>query len=280
MFIVFDIGGTNTRIAMSQNGKEIGAPVIYKTPLDFHEAMRVFGHTVVQMTGGASVTLAAGGVAGPLNDDKTELVGGPNILDWWGKPLKKRLQEVVRAPVFLENDAAMGGLGEAVYGAGVGYDIVAFMTISTGVGGSRIVKKRIDKTTVGFEPGKMIIDAGNTLCPGCSSYGMLEDYVSGAKVRDRHKKDPSEIDDQEFWDQKSKLLAYGIHNISVLWSPNIVILGGSLMKSPGINIEVIQEQLKNTLTIFPNPPEVVQAKHGDTVGLYGGLAYANYRAIS
>jgi predicted NBD/HSP70 family sugar kinase len=223
--------------------------------------------------------MAAGGIAGPLNGDKTEVLGGPNIQDWWGKPLRKRLQDAVRAPVFLENDAAMGGLGEAVYGTGIGYDIVAYITVSTGLGGSRIVKRRIDISAQGFEPGKMIIDAGNTLVPGASDFGVLEDYVSGAGIKKKHRREAYEIESQHFWDEKTELLAYGLHNVSVLWSPDVIILGGPLLKQPGINLDLLRERLALTLTIFDHPPALELAKHGDLVGLYGGLAYANNRAI-
>lgn len=280
MFVVFDIGGTKTRIALSHDGKEIGIPTVYRTPPDFHEAMRVFSHAVTTLTQGAPVTMAAGGIAGPLNKDKTQVLGGPNIQDWWGKPLKQRLQEAVRAPVFLENDAAMGGLGEAVYGAGIGYDIVAYLTVSTGVGGSRIVRNRIDTSSLGFEPGKMIIDAGNTLSPGSSDYGVLEDYVSGAGIKRQHKKEAYEIESQHFWDEKSELLAYGVHNVCVLWSPDIVVIGGALMQPPGISVPIIRERLEKTMRIFTVQPVVEIAKNGDFVGLYGGLAYVNYHALS
>jgi glucokinase len=52
-----------------------------------------------------------------------------------------------------------GGLGEAVFGAGKGREIVVYMTISTGVGGARIVGGKIDASAMGFEPGHQIIDA-------------------------------------------------------------------------------------------------------------------------
>ena len=39
MFLVFDIGGTNMRLAVSRDGKNIEEPKILKTPKDFDEGI-------------------------------------------------------------------------------------------------------------------------------------------------------------------------------------------------------------------------------------------------
>ncbi|OHA65822.1 MAG: hypothetical protein A3D64_01030 [Candidatus Wildermuthbacteria bacterium RIFCSPHIGHO2_02_FULL_49_9] len=51
------------------------------------------------------------------------LVASLHITSWVGKPLKRELEYVFRAPVRVENDTALVGLREAVRGAGQGYPI-------------------------------------------------------------------------------------------------------------------------------------------------------------
>ncbi|MBI2314469.1 ROK family protein, partial [Candidatus Daviesbacteria bacterium] len=163
MFLVFDIGGTNMRLAVSRDGKNIEEPKILKTPKDFDEGMLLFKKTALNLSDGEKIKAAAGGIAGPLDGKKEMLVNSPNLAGWVKKPLKKALEKFFGAPVFIENDAALSGLGEATYGSGQGYKIIVYITISTGVGGARIVNSHIDTNALGFEPGHQIIEKDGVL---------------------------------------------------------------------------------------------------------------------
>src|SRR6185437_2466030 len=111
-----------------------------------------------------TITQAAGGIAGVLNKAKDQLLNAPNLVNWINQPLGQSLSDIVSVSVKLENDASLGGLGEATYGSGQGYKIVGYLTIGTGVGGTRIVNGRIDQNALGFEPGHQTIDINGPLC--------------------------------------------------------------------------------------------------------------------
>jgi len=178
----------------------------------------------------------------------------------------------LKIPVYLENDAAIVGLGEAMNGAGRGEEIIAYITVSTGIGGARIVDGKIDRNIFGFEPGHQIIDPTGMLCPMCDSAGHLEGHVSGVALEARFNKKAYEITDPQIWEEEAKWLAYGLNNTAVYWSPSVIVLGGSMIiKSPGISIERVSHHLKKTLTIFPERPRLVKAELGDIGGLYGAL---------
>jgi hypothetical protein len=72
----------------------------------------------------------------------------------------------------------------------------------------------------------------------------------------------------------------GLHNISVIWSPNIIVVGGPLVSESLISLDTTVEYLNKTLTVFEKSPEIVHAAWGDKVTLYGALAYAGNRALS
>ena len=273
MYILFDIGATNMRIAASADGKTLDEIRKLPTPKAFEEGIEAFRSAALELAGGERIEAAVGGIAGPLDKEKTMAVGGPNIPGWWNKPLKDSLEKALDTSAHIENDAAIGALGEAIYGAGRGYPIVVYMTISTGVGGARVVNGKIDECAMGFEPGAQIIDAGNALCPGWSERGYLINYVSGADIERQCGRKPYEITDEKFWDDRARFLAYGLNNITVIWSPDIIVLGGSMMNKIGIPIERVRFYLKEALNIFPSPPLVVKARLGDELSLYGALAY-------
>lgn len=275
MYLLFDIGATKTRIAVSPDGSELNSPEILSTPPRFIDGIKNFVAIAQKLTQGGKIRAAAGGIPGPLNKERSVVINAPNLPDWNNKPLKKQLEEGLAAPVFIENDTAMVGLGEAVVGPGMGHSIVVYMTISTGVGGVRLVDGRIDRNSLGFEPGHQYIDADKSLCPPCPGLGTLEDYISGRSFEQRFGKKPYEITDEKIWDETARWLAFGLNNTVVHWSPDIVILGGSMMKKIGIPIERVRYYLKQTLKIFPIPnhPRVEKASLGDVGGLYGSLSY-------
>jgi predicted NBD/HSP70 family sugar kinase len=275
MYILFDIGGTNMRLAFSKDGKSFSEPKIVETPQDFNHGMRTFAQIAKELAGKEKIQGVAGGIAGPLDTKKTMLVNSPNISGWINKPLKAEIEKQLAAPVYLENDSALVGLGEALHGAGKGYSIVTYITVSTGLGGSRIVNGSIDKAALGFEPGHQIInfDADALICPGCNKQGHLEAYVSGSAIERRYGKKPYEIEDEKIWDEAAILLAIGLNNTIVHWSPDIVVLGGSMIiKEPGISIEKVQYYLKDIMRIFPEPPKIEKAQLQDIGGLYGALS--------
>lgn len=269
MFLLFDIGATKMRLAVSRDGNSFAEPKIVETPKDFDEGMSLFKKTAAELSGGEKIKAATGGIAGLLDQKKEELVNSPNLPGWVNKPLKETIEKLMDVPVYIENDAAIVGLGEAVIGAGKGYDIVAYITVSTGVGGARIVAGKIDRNRFGFEPGHQIIDPGGALFPGRSTLGHLEGLVSGTAIEKRYHKKPYEISDPKVWEEIALWLAYGLNNTIVHWSPDVVVLGGSMMKS--ISLEKVTVNLHKILTIFPKAPIVKRAELGDSGGLYGAL---------
>jgi len=145
---------------------------------------------------------------------------------------------------------------------------VVYITISTGIGGSRIVDQKIDANRFGFEPGHQIID----ILEDGSTKSLLE-YASGSSIKKIYNKEAKDIDDENIWNDLSEKLAYGINNVIVFWSPDVVVLGGSMMNSPGISLERVKSSLKDTLKIFPEYSEIKKASLGDSCGLFGALAY-------
>lgn len=259
------------RFAKSLDLKKIEDSKIVPTPQDFFEGIKVFTQTSKELAKGQKIKAVAGGIAGPLNKEKTMLVNAPNIAHWANKPLTESIEKALTAPVYLENDAALCGLGESVFGAGKGAKIAVYMTLSTGVGGARFVDGKIDESSLGFEPGHQTINFDGPPCFGDGGIGHLEGYMSGKALQEKYNKRPEEIDDPKVWDEEARLLAFGLNNIIVFWSPNVIILGGSLMNK--IDIEKVKEYTKKTVTIFPKIPEIKLAELGDLGGLYGAMAY-------
>lgn len=273
MYILFDIGGTKTRVVSSDDLQSYSEPIKFNTPLSFREGIAAIMDAIDTLTAGKQMTAIAGGIRGPLNHEKTAIVSETVLTDWVGRPIVQSFQKRYRVPVYLGNDTAMVGLGEAVFGAGKGYNIVAYHTVSTGVGGARFVSGKLDVSSVGFEPGHQELDIDRSVL-GHGTPNTLENLVSGTALERRRGKKPYDIpQDDPVWDELAGYLAYGLKNTILYWSPDIIILGGSMIVgNPRIFLADIIRHTKKALgKLMPCPP-IVDAHFRDDGGLYGAMA--------
>jgi len=220
------------------------------------------------------VTAIAGGIRGRLAEDKSGIENDGILTKWAGESVVGHLQnEFGDIPVFLENDTAIAGVGEATFGAGAGLEIVAYHTVSSGVGGVKIENGEIDHADVGFEPGHQILDIDRTIM-GEDITPTLENMVSGTAVKNRMGVEPYEIPQSDvLWDDLAGYLAQGLRNTILYWSPDAIVLGGSMIiGDPSIKIDTIRKATAEALDGFEATPLIVQAKLGDEAGLWGGLA--------
>ncbi len=253
------------RVIAAKDGQLIGEPRVFDTPQDFVVGMDALITNARELAGTEEIESLVGGIAGTLNKTKEVLVSAPHLTDWVGRQLVGEIRRLApAATIKFENDAALGGLGEAVYGAGKNFNLAAYLTVSTGVGGARIINQKVDSTMLGFEPGHQIIDLTNNL--------TLEQLVSGTAVKARYGRPPKEIEDEAIWDKIAHDLAIGLHNIAVMWSPEVIVLGGPMITGQVcIPLDKTVQYLKQIHLIFPTLPEIKKSELGDKCTLYGAL---------
>ena len=268
MYLVFDIGGTNMRVGVSADGQSIKESKIIPTPKDFEQGIQVLKQAADELSKGEKIERVAGGIAGALDRNKTMLTKSAHVAGWAGKPLKQELERVFETGAKLENDTAIEGLGEVTHGVGKGIEIAAYVNIGTGVGGVRIVDGKIDRNGLGFEPGHQIIVPDGNPCT-CGGRGHFESYVSGAYFEGLYHQKGEEITDPKIWDEISRYVGIGLTNITVHWSPDIIILGGAVARR--LTLDKVKIYLEEFLTVFPSSPPVVLGKLNHDAGLYGAL---------
>jgi len=272
MYLVFEIGGSNMRIGFSKDGKSLSGSKIVVAPQNFEEGIVLIQKIAREFSGREKIIGVAGGVAGPLNRDKSQLSNSTHLPQWTGKPFKQRLEDAFGAQVILDNDCVMATLGEYSFGAGRGQKIMAYIAVGTGVGGARIVDGKLDNNYLGFEPGHQIIVPNGNLCK-CGGKGHLEAYIGGSYFEKLYGQKGENITDEKIWDEVAFHFAVGIYNTIVHWSPEIVILGGSVMKS--IPLERIRLHLGELMYVYKEVPKIEKAILGDDAGLLGDLSLLN-----
>jgi predicted NBD/HSP70 family sugar kinase len=259
MYVLIDVGGTNIRVSTIEHADSIGEPRMFSTPRDPEEAVAYIQSVIDEDRKGREVSHIVMGLPGII-DAEGVLYKAPNLSTWEGFPIKRRLAEYFHAQVHIENDAALVGLGEAVYGAGKNGMIVGYLTISTGVGGVRIVGKQIDTATFTFEPGKMI-----------RAKRTIESLISGTAFRSRFHTHPKNVRSPKVWELEAEEVAEFVATASAFWSPDTIVLGGSMMKD--IPLTRVEKYMSEYLSYLPRPPKLYRGTLGDFGGVHGALAY-------
>lgn len=263
MILVFDLGGSNMRVALAQKG-EIGE--VLRIPTDRSAAgFGKFLGALQEVAEGHQIAAIAGGFPGQLQGEDGELAVATNLPEWRGLPLLRELKQLFDLPVHIANDVELCGLGEARFGAGITEGVMAYYTVSTGVNAVRLVDGDIDQTVSRYELGKQIV----------SNVGgepqALEPLIGGAALEQRTGKSPHDIHDERIWMELERSLAIGIYNTALYWNPELVVMGGSMMRD--IKVAGVAEALHKLPTVFEHWPRLEAAQLGDEAGVRGAMVW-------
>lgn len=270
MYISIDIGGTSTRVATFNDSSEIVELEKFSTNQNYKDSIEKTFKVIDKLIDGAEVEGVSIGLPGVVKAESFELVNLPHLLEWVGKPIAEDFAKKYSTKVVVANDTDLGGLGEAIEGAGKDDKIVAFVAVGTGFGGGRIVDDKIDVTHSGFEPGHMIINSESNDKQYLHS-GSLESYVSGTALVEKYGVEKcSECNDINIWNEVGNNLAIGLVNISVMWSPDVIVMGGGVIINAGDRlVNPTKQFFAEKLKIFKEP-KIKIAMLGDQANLIGG----------
>ncbi len=254
--LTIDIGGTHTRLALWQQGKIVKKAKFF-TKQDLAEEIDFVCQKVKDWRFKSLACCAPG-----VFRSNGEIVSSINLPFWQGKNLRRAWQRALKTPVFLFNDAQAAALGEAIFGAGKGFKIGAYLTLSTGIGGARFEKGKITANFLGFEPGKQIIEWQNFSC--------WENYLGGRFLAKNFHRAPAKIK-KEKWKKLFPVLLAGLQNVLIFWSPEVIILNGPVARQFSL-LDIKKKLAEQNQKIFSQMPVIKRAALGDQSGIYG-LAY-------
>src|ERR1700683_1579169 len=259
--LLFDIGATNTRLALLQEG-HMGTVVHIRTD----HAHDGFERLIAQMkvvAAGERIAQVVGGMRAQREGREGRLILDVNLSAWLGIPVRRRLEEAFGCPVWVENDAVMAALGEAHLGAGIARGVMSDVTVSSGVNFVRLVDGVADPTIARFELGKQLIGDEN------GRPVSLEALTSGVAMQRQFGRLPASIRNEHVWLGETEHLARGLYNMMLYWAPLRVVFGGSMMKD--VDLPQLRSDLAAWPAVWPHELELVRAKLGDEAGLRGAL---------
>lgn len=267
-YIGVDLGGTNVRVAKVNELGEILQEV--KSPSYAQEGpkkvMENLMDCIRQIDDLKSCSGIGLGVPGPVDTQKGEMIMATNLPGFEQYPIAKTLEAEFGLPTYVDNDANVAGLAEALVGAGKGLPVVYYITQSTGIGGALIVDGKVVSGRFGHagEIGNIIIDR-NRKKYNHLNVGAVENEASGnALIRiAREKIDPS-IDSAaqlfklvkenhpvalEIVDTMAYDFAMMCSAISHVCDPYAFIIGGGVTKSKDLYFEQMKSYYRDLVHV-------------------------------
>ncbi|MEM5016254.1 ROK family protein [Metabacillus indicus] len=256
-----DLGGTNIRVAVVNDAGVILEELVCFTEVEKGPEPAITKMISMIKTLGETHQVKSVGIGapGPLDAKRGVIIEPPNLPGWQNIELTKMIQSEVQLRVYLENDANAAALAEARIGAGKDAESVFYITVSTGVGGGYVYGGRVISGAQGNcgEIGNMIIDPQAAGAPGLNK-GALEALASGTAIGKKAESvfgpgygakevfqlaKEGNLEAEAIIDEVLTYLAMGIANIVHTLNPEVIVLGGGVMKSKDLMLEPLKEKV-------------------------------------
>jgi len=277
--IGIDLGGTKIEaLALDGAGREVFRKRV-PTPRGDYAATIAAVSSLVKEIGEGSVGVGIPGAASQV----TGLVKNANSTWLIGKPLKEDLENALRRPVRLENDANCFALSEAVDGAGKGASVVFGVILGTGVGGGIVVdgKVLVGANAIAGEwghnplPAPTAADLPHPACY-CGRIGCIETYLSGPGLsRDHESRTGRRLSAEEIvslgdqsLERYEERLARALASVINVLDPDVIVLGGGMSNVARLYTEVPRRWGRH---VFSDrvATRLARPVHGDSSGVRG-----------
>lgn len=176
-----DIGGTNTKIGLVTRSGKLIAKETTSTPEShsIEDVLRVIVQISAELISSNQVAVEGVGIGAPgvVDIEREHFVEAPNFPDWDNIPLRKLISDALNLPAVMDNDVNAFGIGEHLWGAGVGLTDFIAIAIGTGVGGSIFINGELYRGAAGAagELGFTILNTDGPVIGGIT--GVLEGYI-------------------------------------------------------------------------------------------------------
>lgn len=305
-----DVGGTKSLGLVIDHEGQILAEMKWPTRetaaglIDMLDDM--VGELASAVAGQWSIQGVGVGMAG-LVDSMGRMRRAPNLVAADEFPIRDLLEPRVGLPVFVDNDANCAARAELAIGAAQGVHDAVLITLGTGIGGAVVVDGKVRRGAAGLagEPGHMMVDPNGPDCV-CGLRGCWERYASGAglahlgrqaaeagrleavldelggdtqALRGEHITRSARQGDGDaaaVLDTFAWWVAVGIANCAALLDPEIVIVGGGLVRDWDLYGPRVNRDLSKVLLAAAHRPmiRVEPAQAGEAAGALGAAFLA------
>jgi predicted NBD/HSP70 family sugar kinase len=279
--IGIDLGGTKIYGAVVNFLGEIQYDVYFNHHQTRAEESLQLVHQIIdelmEISSREAITVSGIGIGVPgITVPGTGLVSLAPALGWQEFPLAARLREKYPYPILVENDANLAALGEAWFRSKAGdTQNLVLIAIGTGIGAGVVLDGDIYTGThnLAGEIGYLLLDRSQ-LGKHFPDFGAFELIASGTGIANRANAlqfehippgfDAPYTAEEVFWAAKNNepwaeailadtvdYLALAIAAVTLLYDPEVIVLGGGVSRSADMLIEPVLRRLDGTMPILP-----------------------------
>ncbi len=304
-YIGIDLGGTNIAAGVVDEHFNIiaKASVPTKRPRPCREICADMAAVSLEAVKAAGLTIddidsVGVGSPGTVNSE-TGVIEYSNNLDFYNEPVADYIAEVLKKPVYVENDANAAAYGEFIAGSAKGAHNAVCITLGTGVGGGIIIDDKIYSgfNFAGAEIGHMVIEVDGPECtcgrrgcfevfssatglirmtkeamdsdPASKMHEMMGDHISGRLAFNAMRAGDESA--KKVVDKYIKYLAAGIANTINIFQPEILCIGGGVCNEGDALMVPLREAVKEQVYSKRSEKntEIVRASLGNEAGIIG-----------
>jgi len=296
-----DIGGTKIAVGIVDDGGAVLAKVESPT-----QGERGYADGLARITSmlreaarkaGAEISGIGIGSTGWVYPFTGEFGDVDFLPTWKGCNPVKDLERAFNVRVALENDGDASALGEAAWGAGRGKRRLIYITVGTGIGGGIILDGQLYRGVDRSHPeiGHHVIDASGPACT-CGFRGCWEALATGPAMAAWYKSaaggNGANLGAKEIFqlaregdacarsavERETYYLALGLANLIGLFVPDMIVLGGSVMKS--IALEDVRKVIAQGCRFVPwEKTQLALASLGEDANLIGAARVWHHRYL-
>jgi predicted NBD/HSP70 family sugar kinase len=229
------------------------------------------------------------GLPGPI-EQGAGTVGSSAILPGWiGMTAETEMRRRLDIPVMVDNDANLGALAEAAFGAGRAAGDLVYLKVSSGIGAGLILNGRLYRGSGGMagELGHVLVDPDGIVCR-CGNRGCLETVAgTGALVdllRRSHGEDLTVHDMLEaaargdlgcrrVIQDAGRALGQVVATLLNVLNPELLIIGGELSAAGDLLLDAVRDSVaRAALPETSRGAQLVAGVLGDRAQVLGALA--------
>jgi len=298
-----DVGGTKIAVGIVDDNGKVLSRTQSPTDGDRYPASRDAIVTMLRETSaqaGVPLTGIGIGATGPVDPISGEFGDVDFLPGWRGQNPVRELSDIFKVRAAMENDADAAALAEAGWGAGRNRMRLIYITVGTGIGGGIILDGKLYRGVDGAHPevGHHVIDPAGPRC-SCGFRGCWESLAAGPGMvawLEKHApagylhrpgitakricelaRQGDEIAQQAV-EHEGFYLGLGLANLISLFTPDAIVLSGSVMKSADLFLPRIREVIGSGCRFVPaEKTELTLASLGEDTNLIGAARVWHYR---
>ena len=291
MYLIIDIGGTKTLIALFNQYGRVIKKSKFKTPTGRDEFLAVLKSALIPFTSRyAKKPLAPFAsrytkknylsptaklrLALRQREIQQIIIAIPGQVDqniaakfgnrpWRNLDLAQELKYLFNAPITLKNDADLATIYESTFHRGH----TLYLTFSTGIGGGIAKRGQLAKNSSSVEP-------GHTRYEFDGKKQEWEDIASCNAIGAAYDTQATSVRGQKAYSDIATRVSLGLPDLVKKYHPDTIIIGGPLaLQFPHIKTE-LRANLRRALPEVKKIPRITAAKRPKESVIYGGYIFA------